>query len=393
MDYKKTGYAIKDKNDRGFSLVELAVALGVFSTIMVTTLVGIRVYTDNTARDFTRESLVISHAAILEFQARFGRYPCPADITLGPDDAGYGKEDCAAAMANTGRDADGDGNPDRLLIGAVPFLTLTDPDGDPGTIDGIQNSPINARKTFDGWNHKLTYAVTQSMTSIGTYNNGWGIIDIVDEHGTSVLEDPATGHMILVSHGENGRGARTEYGQLVGDCNGAALPPGIITKNETENCNGDVTFMSGLQNQQEIYKNDDRVQFLFSRITVHWRYTGIDQVANTNLGNVGFGTTTPTERLNVNGDVLAKTVEAVSYCGNDGQDCMPSEVIAGNIPAMACPKPGYAVIAIENNEVTCKQVFSDPATDPPDTVTCPDGQAVTGISNITGLICSPWPPP
>ena len=105
-----------------------------------------------------------------------------------------------------------------------------------------------------------------------------------------------------------------------------------------------------------------------------WTYTQANQndVNALNTGNVGIGTTTPTQKLEVVGNVKADNTYSTQFCDANGANCFPAQIIGGS--GIACPS-GQVLYGIANNAPLCKSVSV-----PPSTGTCPPGQYVTGIS-------------
>lgn len=396
----------------GFSLVELALVMLIFSTILSIVLFSLKIYNLKQSRTHTLEALEDIRSANFIFLNQKKYYPCPARFDLPNTDLNYGVADCANALKATsfGRDANDDGTDDVILIGMVPFKTILDP------LDGVKADMLTGSDTIDGWGNKISYAVSELQTDSNPanlpYKESYGAIDIVDEHGNTVLDDKATAHVALVSHGENGVGAFTQNGKVVQLCTlsvtvpttppGPPQPPAqnTVDPDERENCDhNDGRFLSGLRNENDNSYNDDLVKFQIIKTSSLWFYSGgimnqngtpgnpfddflIPQVSNTNIGFVGIGTETPTEKLHVAGDVQANEVRANKYCDENGQNCMSANSLAGD--GINCQN-NEAVIGIENDDVVCAAVFA------PQNLTCGPGLFMVGISNKTGAICEALP--
>ncbi len=407
-----------DRRQRGFTLIEISLVLIVSGLVMLIASQALKLQNTNTKRAITLDSLNVTRDALIEFVALQGRYPCPADITLDLHDANYGRENvdgsgnCIGTTV-TGRDADGDGTADPIVIGGVPFNTMLDPDLDPATIDGVENVPLNATETIDGWGHKLTYAVTKSLTKVTTYNDFNGALRIRDENDQDVIDPADSAHLILISHGDDGVGSFTQEGKLVEPCNAGVVippppPPAVQSPlNEKENCDeDDGTFLSGLRNSSDHSYNDDLVQFVLLQTSNLWTITGtvtlpgpppvtIFKVANTNTGNVGIGTDQPGVRLDVAGSIQGFKLQTANLCDAGGINCMAPSVIGGTDPNMDCtntggsavnPGPHRAVTAIEQNHVVCADIFAGAPAATPNS--CPAGQLARGISNLGNVLCA-----
>ncbi len=415
---------MKHNNHDGFTLVEMAMVLILFGLISSTVMVGLSLYLSDRTQSRTIEAMKKSKTAVFLFQVDQRHYPCPADPTLGPGDAGYGVADCTGANIITmmGRDTgndDGNGDPCDangdvpILIGALPFATMQDPDGNINTNDAPYEEFVTAH-SMDGWGSKLTYAVTRDLTDYPgapSFDHEAGGICIIDENNVNLLDIAGTAHAVIVSHGENAKGSFSETGGYIDDCVDLAVPgeaTAMITLpfDERENCDHEEasvesisTFMVGVRNNVQADYNDDYVKFIVSNVSSIWTYTDvifndngtpgdptddfqINQVANTNGGNIGLGVDEPKEQLHLQGDIQADEMHVEGLCDSSGADCMPPEVIAGEVADMKCPA-GQVVTTIEQNKVTCINPFPASAFTP-----CPPGEFMTGISNVSGPICT-----
>jgi type II secretory pathway pseudopilin PulG len=413
------------KGQRGFTTFELALVIIVFGLVFTTVMQGYKLYVLQQNKEKTTEAFDVSEAAILTFKANFGRYPCPAGPSIARNAANYGREqraglNCTATngvkvATAVGVDMNNDGVDDKIFIGSVPFDSMLDPDNNPATNDGIQDIPLYDGLTYDGYGRRLVYAVTDNLTRITDYNDFYGAIEVVDENnnpittrkedangngvldagedsnGNGVLDAASYAHMILVSAGENGRGAYTPDGAQTEACPAAlpiAVAPEIATpENETENCDNDTIFLSGLRSDKNHSFNDDTARFMMNETSGLWTYTAgsNDKVRNTNAGRVGFGTNNPTERLEVAGDLRAVGSQSTQYCDPaDPTRCMDPQAIGGNLASMQCPT-GQLVVSVELNKVNCANGLTSPTPR-----TCPAGCYATGFQKTgatTTVIC------
>jgi type II secretory pathway pseudopilin PulG len=224
--------------EKGFSLLELALVFLATGFLMVLGARFLTIYTVQARQDTINDRLENIKDALYEYYLVTGRYPCPARLTAAPGDADYGRQQCRPAIiANdcvTGvpagvfcsnvlaRDADNDGFNDTVLIGAVPVLDI---------IDIINSSPFTFKDSIDAMNMRFTYAVTESMSDptldlVEPANAYLGAIRIQDDNSTEVLDPPASAHYVVVSHGDNMEGAYMEDGNRFASCvNAAILPP------------------------------------------------------------------------------------------------------------------------------------------------------------------------
>lgn len=396
----------KHPKDRqgGFTLIELALVMIISGSFMAAAAVAFTNYTIQKRVEHTKESMAVVKTAMSEFRSLTGRYPCPAPLTAAPGDATYGVEDCTpdASFIVEGRDANMDGqtSDDQVFIGAIPVVTI---------MQTNQDALLPHKNVIDGYGNKFTYVVSARLTVGGSYNDFYGAIYMVDEHDNSLTRPDGSAHMAVISHGENGRGAYTRDGQLFAGCTSGVpteTPPATATdKSDTENCDGDATFMNGLRRTDRFSMNDDFSDFAISKSTAPWKYTGaiviptnipvdpsnpsgpkkvqvINQISNANVGGrVGFGTADPDTELHFSSSIRAHSIRAAEICDAGGTDCMPIETLAGNVADMTCPS-GQAVVEISNNKVTCGNIpysYTESS--------CLDTQMMYGISNLGKVLC------
>lgn len=444
---------MKTNNQLGFTTLELAMVIVMFGMVSSTFLYGLQEYSKQQDRAQTKEAITTVEAAISEFKSIYGRYPCPANPALPMTHPMAGRENCGTATTTLGRDANKDGAGDQVVKGTVPFKTLVNPDNNPATDDGIKDVPLSANLVIDGWGNQLTYAVTRSMTNSTTFNDFLGAINVIDENNNTVLQEPGSAHLVVLSHGKNGRGAYTKDGRLVQNCTnglvvnqtvkqqlmgGSQAHPGTqmqqqqqqqqvfseegvpvtgggmstsgttvsgaqvsgsvvveggatggggntnnVSLDETQNCNNDATYLSGLYSEGSQKFNDDYTRYKNTSSSGLWRYVGLNKVSNSNPGGVGIGIANPSEKLHIAGDMKAINVFARTICDNGGQDCLPASVLGGNDPNMRCPGQNQVVTGIQGNRVICGTAFTAGVGQ----LTCPPGSLMTGISNVTGVIC------
>ena len=419
------------KREDGFTLVELALVLIIFGMVMSTAMLGLQRYTGGLTFQRTMDAIDQSERALFLFQISEGKYPCPADPTLGPGDPLYGIADCNSPnlFTVTGRDidnADGDDDPRTdgdllVLIGALPFATFDDPDGNPAT-DDAPYPEYRATHALDGWGSKLTYAVTLDLTdhpaAPADFDHERGGIFIVDEFNRDVTDQPGIAHAVILSHGPNAKGAHSEQGRPIDDCVDIVVPADVdaanvkIPKDERENCDfeeaaiADAIFLNGVRNYTSGDYNDDILRFMVSNVSELWTYTNaifsdngtpgdpsddffINQVTNTNGGNIGIGVDTPQAQLHLEGNIQAFEMHVEGLCDTAGGDCLPPEYIGGEVADMQCPdgqvvtKIGRTDPANTTPEVVCENPFPPTAFG-----NCPPGTLLTGLSNTNGPICT-----
>lgn len=359
----------------GYTLIEFAVILIIMGVLAVPAAALYANYTKSQRLEQTDRSITRAKSALGGFRALYGRYPCPASATAVRGDPDYGYEDCsgvapAVITANSNNPAL-TATPE-IMIGALPFRTLG----------------IDEKDSHDGRNNRLSYAVTGILTNDASFTMGGGGISIIDQNNNTIITPEHTAHFIVISHGENGLGARTRAGVVSGICPAAAL--------EGENCNNTETFRSA---QQQV-GFDDKVAYATSLEISEW------QLATANLTNIHLrtldslalgvgpaasltGAATAEIREIGAGDavVIARngSVQAAQLCDDSGTLCFPSHLIGGDITiglGMRCPAGEY-LVGIQNGAPICEaEVF----------FSCPPGQFMAGIDGSGRLICNVIPP-
>lgn len=384
-------HTIKHKqHERGFTLVEMAIAMMIVALLLAPALGLYFRYTSFQDREQTFNAMTQARNAIGGFRSIYGRYPCPADPTLPPDDLDYGYEEptCSGGGVDTATSVRSDivlANP-TILIGAVPFRQMNMMEDD----------------ALDGYGNRLTYAVMESMTDPTTFDPGLGGISVVDHNNQSVIDPPDSAHIVLLSHNKNSAGAYTRDGGISeGACPGGTL--------ETENCDGDEVFR--VASAQSDY--DDLTVFATHISISEWQYSTAD-VQDIHLRTadkmvMGIANDTAVLTGTQNAEVLypGSGLEAVAradtgvvkselICTDDGANCFDPDTLAGFDSSEAnsemagvgtggtyCPAGEYAV-AVENGGVSCV---------PELWFSCPDGTFFAGLDGDGDLQCSAEPDP
>ena len=367
------------KHPAGFTLIEIAIVILIIGVMTIPLVQLYSTYIQQKKIALTKTNLDQSVSEIARYSSYMGSYPAPASLTASPDDAGYGNSITAAEInalspglctldggvcmvsGQRDTDADADSVADPVLIGAVPIKTIR----------GTVVSEITNAANLDGWNNKLTYAVTSNLTDPTKYENDRGVIGAVDEHyrKTAGINDDA--HYVVISHGRNGIGAYTNEGGQTANCGSIVFDVGtgtwITTSVENHNCNSDGLFMQALQRYDggSGLHYDDRVAFSKAQDLTLWEYTVPDRMTiyNKNAGNIGIktGITAPTERLHIVGTLRAQSipstganadigVRAKQICQSDGSGCFDISAITG-ATGVQCPA-GQVLRRISNIQLS-----------------------------------------
>lgn len=382
------------RKDSGFTLVEVAIALLVIGLLTAPLIQQYHQFIKRTERQTTQGNLTNADIAIQNFYFENDRYPCPADPTLGPNDANYGQGDCTAASLSVIPVADVDGNPgiDNVWIGALPFKDLK----------------LTPNQSLDGWGNKINYAVTDVLAQppAGGFNGTWGLITI-NQLTTQAPGDPANTcngpliqttrvHRALFSNGADGVGAFPGQGGAPVQ----ACPAAGATRDE-ENCDNDdavFSFPTCIANDNADATHYDDL-FLSgnaqSELTMEpmRMFNPSDDPNNTGTvaGYIGINNPDPQAHLDIIGNLRASDkvgnpdkqgrAQASEYCATDGSGCFSPESIADYDPDMNCDgRRGMS--GINENEAKCSQAVT-----PINPHTCDEGDYVAGITPTGDLIC------
>jgi prepilin-type N-terminal cleavage/methylation domain-containing protein len=195
---------------RGFTLVELAVALAVIGLLLGMLVVPLNAQIDQQRVNETQKHLSLIHEALLGFAVAQGRLPCPAVANSNAGIEAKGVPACLPAVTVGA-----------IAVGVVPWATLGLPEADP-------------------WGHRFTYVVhgafaddptggLQATLALGDN----GSINVTSG-GAAPVTIAASMAAVVVSHGKNGLGGfRTDNTPVAG-----------AAGDELENANGNATFVS-----------------------------------------------------------------------------------------------------------------------------------------------------
>ncbi len=235
------------KNNNGFSLIELSVVLVIIGFLVVAALQAYRIYDEKSKIERMNILMATVDQTLQKFYEAEGRFPCPAAVNGSAAGNDYDAEECGGRFGVLNVAGTGTG---RVLIGKVPAATL-----------GLSSDYMR-----DIYGSYLTYAVTQAATVDG--GSVQGEIRVREENidraaGSSTfgqiveLENHTNITYLIVSAGSSRVGAFNHDGAQIVACSGSSK--------DRENCNGDGVFISSLLshasngNGADFY--DDRVAF------------------------------------------------------------------------------------------------------------------------------------
>lgn len=201
-------------NQRGFSLIELALVLVILSLVLAGALVPLNAQIEHKQWRDTEQNLQVVHDALLGFAVRNGRLPCPASSTSNGMESPLNGGVCT--------------NP---YDGYVPAVSL-----------GLSRLDTQGY-ALDAWGNRLHYAVAKSAGSAFTTTDG------IKNAGLSVLQSE-----LQVCAGASGTTSSSCGSAITLTSSGINAPPAIIfsvgkmatasSADETANQDGNAVFVS-----------------------------------------------------------------------------------------------------------------------------------------------------
>lgn len=418
----------KDKNLHcGFTLIEMAFVIIIVGVLTAPLLMLYKSMIENKQQEDTRSHLADMNSMISAyFETQYSpttgepthHYPCPSDRALPPSSPNYRKQfnngNCSitdlknmpaplvfvssmshqppVCTPNFGfciiqgnQDKDGDGGLDPILIGGIPIRDML-PDYNNSGADPIPESNV-----LDGWGDAFTYAASQNLVSYSSTlsKNNMGVISVIDENNIPTAGINNDAHYVIISHGPDRKGAYSADGSIGIPCSTVAVAL------DSDNCDNDSTFRSALGRYQANLPSffDDYIVAYTRHETGIWENIGsTGSIHNLNEQNVGVGTTSPTAKVEVAGDIrgdynaLAGTICKKDASGNP-VDCFDINAITGS-GVIQCPNPGDAanktiMQGIKNGKAVC---IAPPtaASTATGSFSCDSGKYIYGINLKSG---------
>lgn len=340
-------------SENGFSLIELAIWLVIIGIFTAAAIQIHQLYLRHNVTMHNKGKLNVIENAILDFIQANASYPYPADLTATETDADAGKEitgfipDCTAwpapeGVCSTATIAYPNRNDlsitvaDKVVFGAVPYEALG----------------LTPEDSYDYWGNKILYAVTESRAI--DYPTGYSGITIRGFDATNTLGDitnPARkeglADMVIISHGNNAAGAYSAQGAPSFN---ACLFGGAV---EGENCDFDDVFIArerevangggSASDKNDATYFDDYVDFIIDVSQEWWAPNMVNSNYTSNMSEViGIGTSLPTERLEVVGDIgVSDDLISPQVCDETTFNCITPELLQ-NDPALDCDTYGVS---------------------------------------------------
>ena len=222
-------------SQRGFTLIEIAIALAITGIMIGGGLLAVGPLMDKARTNQTSATLDQAENALLLFVIRNQRLPCPAVGTTAATSAGYGIEQFSSGNSTTGGACSAS-----PATGVFPWRTL-----------GVDES-----YSLDGWGNRLSYYAAQSGTasastavslttappvplthSAATFNScpstTTTYMSVTDASSGQAITNPASttcdqAAYVLLSHGKSGWYAYSK---------GGGLHPATLAGNVNKVCN------------------------------------------------------------------------------------------------------------------------------------------------------------
>ncbi|QQG35516.1 MAG: hypothetical protein HYS17_08245 [Micavibrio aeruginosavorus] len=370
--------------------------------------------------------------AIETYRQTFNSYPCPATMDVDRSDVNYGHQSprCLAKNVLVGNCEDGicvqeaiEGSnyrissgpiiitdnraasiPNvRVVIGAIPFRLLQ----------------IDEKYTYDAYGSRILYAVTESMTTPGSFDPHNGAIHLVNAQGESLVDPPGSAPFVVVSHGPNQMGGYSNTGAMVEECGGITLDaencfvfdPSSITLPPILPANPPLAiFAADYRSDGSINQFDDVIDYFIEQSSPKWMRTAADtqNIEAIVEDGVGIDSNNPAATLadalvipqstimydhdnNSGTGAIAHTgglraensIQAQQFCDQSGLNCFDPRILGGSVAeGMSCP-PNKFMTGIANNAPICDDVR----------LYCPNNAfpVLTGIDAFGAPICSAIP--
>ena len=229
---------IKNNNNQGFTLIEIAMVVIIFSMLMNLFGYGLLAYQKKQKYVETKIRIAAIEKAIDEFLEINARLPCVAPLNLRPGQAGFGAE-------ASGPSAAGEFNCRFGIGGTLVYQQTNPPVGGAGPhwnrVGSVPVRTLNLPDDYivDAWGSRFTYVVSERQSSeitpgVSMYleNSGANNFDIIDQDPNN-QRYPGFNNFaeyVVISHGEDKKGGPSLSNGLV------PLVPCVAAEPQGENC-------------------------------------------------------------------------------------------------------------------------------------------------------------
>jgi prepilin-type N-terminal cleavage/methylation domain-containing protein len=225
---------------RGFTLIETAIVMTIAGLMLAGALQYYTVQLQKQRYETTRKRLEDARSALTIYAAANKRLPCPASpLGLAP---GGGAQGGKSAMSREPAKSIADACaaeaalPEGIVVASGGE---SEDDADKQAWTGIlplSDLRLGLEQAQDGWGNMFTYSVSRRLTLPDGMRGSPpppGILTVQDENGESLIEPPASGRYVVVSHGPSGEGAWNAQG---------GRKPCREKDLDGKNCDGDASF-------------------------------------------------------------------------------------------------------------------------------------------------------
>lgn len=242
------------KQISGFSLIELTLVIMIIAFLVGTIVFSTQARLDASRIFITKSRMETIVDAMDRYVENYGHIPCPALISVPPDDPNYGwgsgtNSDGASCIQSLTFFDSGNPTNGEIAMGMVPYKTL------------IPN--VDGSIAVDGWGNRFSYFVTERYTRRINYRD---LSDIGNNYVISSQPDGGSPYdyvstngvggdiaYILLSHGPNGAYA---YKDKDGSQISVSSPTAVDTENGVAGDNQFVVRMPDATNDDILlYKN------------------------------------------------------------------------------------------------------------------------------------------
>jgi len=276
---------LDNKNQFGFTLVELAISTIIVGILIGAVLVPFSVWLKDREVEKTAENVEQVTWGVSAFHVANGYYPCPAPIDAARDNVNYGRAgECFDTSVAEGNCSAAGG---RYCVAAGRSVSVTDP-VDSSIIQTLPNTRVRIGTipfrdlnmpeefAYDSYGNRILYAVTETLAydldeSVSPaieniYNQSdLGGIEVLNDNGESHLDIPSSANFVVLSHGADGVGGYNRFGVSNGDpCNEGTANETLDSQNCDHLDGTDINatfYVSELAETGGANQHDDIVRF------------------------------------------------------------------------------------------------------------------------------------
>lgn len=379
---------------RGYNLLQMAIAMLVIGIILGTALQSYNLYLKREAVRITDDNLKLAITELQKFKQINGRYPCPASLTDNRASITYGlPTNCDITAPNTVpvdsgawgsgigiqagmRDVDpGPANDTpSVRYGALPFKVLN----------------LDEKQAYDGYGSKYFYVLTERMANQETLDERQGAIGIYDQDGKNVLGNSSggaagesnidSGVFAVFSPGVDRKGGYGNTGTISNPCVAGDLDSQNCTFGATARYVSARKVFSKTAPTPQYY--DDTVGFFSELPDNPWAISQAnpDNISDASPTGVGIATNNPVTELDIrnswsnDSDLTRKLPQGTVRAS---EKVLTDTICPSSSAGMENAKDCFSIINIAGD------ASENPGTpdNPGNGMKCPDGEFMSGIKN------------